>query len=52
MQNSVGLGIVLWNIAVELDQVPQFGLDQCFGVGLGMAPRPGNPGGQIKTFTE
>ena len=37
----VGLGTVLWNIAVGLDQVPQFGLDrayQCFGVGLGMVP--------------
>ena len=34
----VGLGIVLWNIAVGLDQDPQFGLDQCFGVGLGMVP--------------
>ena len=36
MQNLRRRGTVLGNIAVGLDQVPQFGLDQCFGVGLGM----------------
>ena len=36
---AVGLGTVLPNFAVGLDQVPRFGLGQCFCVGLGMVSR-------------